>query len=358
MINLIGTILGTSGYDAHTRELLNALMKFTKVKLLTSIPPGAEMHINDRELNAWKNKEDYDINLIIAHPIHWRLHTNNKRNWVYLVWEGDRVPLSFIEEMESPEIEYVIVPSMHTYDAVMNTLDITRSDENETLIKKLQIIHHGVNLEKFYSMAKNTDKFRFLGNKGFRNLEDRGGIQYLLQAYMEEFKAEENVELVLKINPAYGVPDLNKLMQHMIQYNPKPAPIRFITDNVKYEELVKIYNQANCFVSPTRAEAFNIPCIEALACGLPVITTIFGGQIDFVNNLNGWLVGGELTEVKHELMYEGIKWLTPSITELRKVMREAFELPRDLFDRKIQEGFATAKEFTWDSTAEKLLVLI
>jgi len=357
-INVIGTILGGTGYDSHTRGLVNALMKFTEVKLITNIPAGMEIHLNDRELNAVKNTKEYDTNLIITNPSGWRMHSTNKVNIVYFVWEGDKIPLSFIDEILNPEIKYVIVPSKHTYDAIINTANTVEAKNHKVIeyfSNKLKIIPHGVNLEKFYPMEKPKDKFRFFANKGFRNLEDRGGIQYLIKAFSEEFKANENIELVIKINPSYGIPNIHEIMSKL--GNKEGAQIRFITDFIKYEDLVKIYNQCHAFVSPTRAEAFNIPCLEACACGLPVITTNFGGQTDFIDNSNGWVIGGELTEVKHELQYEGIKWLTPDIGALKVAMRQAFEDTR-LTEEKSSKALETAKLLTWDNSAQNLIFAI
>ena len=71
-------------------------------------------------------------------------------------------------------------------------------------------------------------------------------------------------------------------------------------------------------------DAFNIPCLEAMACSLPVITTNYGGQTDFVNNENGWLVDYEYKLVTWDVSYEGSSWAVPDIGKLRLVMREAY----------------------------------
>ena len=48
--------------------------------------------------------------------------------------------------------------------------------------------------------------------------------------------------------------------------------------------------QANCFVLPSRYEAFGVVLIEALASGLPVIATRSGGPDTIVTRENGLLV--------------------------------------------------------------------
>lgn len=56
-------------------------------------------------------------------------------------------------------------------------------------------------------------------------------------------------------------------------------------DNV-CEELM----QSNCLVSTSNNETFGVAIIEAIACGLPVISTRSGGPDDIVNENNGILI--------------------------------------------------------------------
>ena len=222
-INIIGTAFGCSGYDIHTRELANALNELIPVRLSVNTPQGIETSLNDKEIEMVKRQPiKEEINLIITTPNQWIMHTDNKRNWAYCVWEGDRVPESFIEDFMNPDIEYIIVPSEHTKKAIAKT--IYTLDEQEEIMDKIKVISHGVDLKKFYPKPRikvdnlnneNIVPFTFLCNKGFRNLEDRGGVQYTIRAYLEEFTKKDNVSLFLKINPAYGIPDLNSLINQL-----------------------------------------------------------------------------------------------------------------------------------------------
>lgn len=153
-IQIIGDFFSTSGYAVHCRELANALAKLTKVRLSTALPPNWLQTVNDRELEMIKNQpEDDEINLIISHPMNWRVNCNAKRNWVFLVWEGDRVPTCFIDECLNPNIEYIFVPSTHTLNALDNTCG-----GNVDIIDKVKIMPHGVDLEKFYPKVKTQRK--------------------------------------------------------------------------------------------------------------------------------------------------------------------------------------------------------
>jgi glycosyltransferase involved in cell wall biosynthesis len=346
MINIIGTIFGTSGYAIHTRELANALSQFTDVKLSVDLPMNWQLEATDKELQMIKSTERADVNIIISTPNMWRQHIEAKTNIGFLVWEGDKIPESWIQEIENPDIDYVFVPSQHTKDTVPKELH-----------NKIHIMPHGISLEKFYPKKKEGKPFTFLANKGYRNLEDRGGMQYLMKAYLEEFTNQDNVLLLLKVNPAYGQPDMKKVALE-IGVKTNSAPIQTIADNLKYEKMVDVYAMSDVFVAPTRAEAFNIPCLEALACKKPVITTNYGGQAEYCDVSTGWVIGGELKPVEHDLMYEECQWLTPNIDELKKAMREAYNSTIAELDKKGEEGIKKAREMTWEHTAKKIINLL
>lgn len=371
MINIIGNILDSSGYSRHTRELSNSLSKITEVSLQSNLIPGWERMVNDSELEMIKRETDHETNLIITNPMFWRVNCTANYNIAYLVWEGDCLPIWMAKECANDNIHKIIVPSQHTKDALMETWDELEG-KPEYMENKVVTIPHGVDLEKFYpihtggapkiledgiaidnSLKQGTNvtlPFKFLMCKGFTNMEDRGGVQYGIQAYLKEFTKKDNVELIIKLNSAYGIPDFNKLFPELTKKdNPK---ITLITETLDDKQLNQLYNDCDVFVSPTRAESFNLPCLEALACGKPVLTSNFGGQTDFIEpGKEGFLIDGKLTEVTWDLFYEGIKWLTPSIKELRKQLRFSFE-NRDRLEYSHRDYcLARAKSLTWDNTA-------
>jgi glycosyltransferase involved in cell wall biosynthesis len=67
----------------------------------------------------------------------------------------------------------------------------------------------------------------------------------------------------------------------------------FIHDSLEpnSEALISLYRQADIFVLPTRSDVFSLACLEAMAMGLPVITTDVGGIREIViDGENGFLV--------------------------------------------------------------------
>ena len=200
--------------------------------------------------------------------------------------------------------------------------------------------------------------FTFLVNKGWRNNFDRGGTMYAVEAFLNEFTSTDNVQLVIKINSAYGIPDINKLLEELRPKDKVDYPrIIMNLDNIPYNQLVNIYNQCHCFVLPSRAESFGIPILEASACSIPSITSDYGGFMDFMDDSLGIIVKGKLEEVKHEVMYEGVKWNTIDINELRKAMRYAYNNQEEM-RLKGENAKEKVKKWTWDNSANLIVNLL
>ena len=208
------------------------------------------------------------------------------------------------------------------------------------------------------NMDNHADTFKFLSTKGWRGTGwDRGGVQYLIRAFAEEFKKDEKVELIVKLNPAYMNPAI--LESTIVGMNlPEDRPlINVRLADVPFNKLIDIYNEADCFVCPTRAESFNLIGLEAMSCGLPTIQTNYGGQVDYMNGGNSLTIDYDMEEVKEDFMYEGISWATPKIEDLKAKLRWAFENQ----DRMKSLGARAEKDsekWTWDKTAEKIIKIL
>lgn len=72
-------------------------------------------------------------------------------------------------------------------------------------------------------------------------------------------------------------------LKYFVKYNKLETNVIF-TDNV--ENVDEYLKAADIFVFPSKNEAFGISLIEAMACGLPVITTLEGGIKDIISNKN------------------------------------------------------------------------
>jgi O-antigen biosynthesis alpha-1,2-mannosyltransferase len=136
-------------------------------------------------------------------------------------------------------------------------------------------------------------RFRVQG-KGFRFLHvsscfPRKGVDLLLAAYGATFTSDDDVTLVIKTfeNPHN---EIAAQLERLQRDNPKYPDVNLIVADLSDAELKALYEQCDVMVGPSCAEGYGLPFAEAMLSGLPVITTNWGGQLDFCNDGNSWLV--------------------------------------------------------------------
>jgi alpha-1,3-rhamnosyl/mannosyltransferase len=107
--------------------------------------------------------------------------------------------------------------------------------------------------------------------------------------------------------------------------------------SVSDEELVELYRGATLFVYPSLAEGFGLPIVEAMASGVPVITSIVSSLIE---------VAGDAAATVDPL-------------DVQALTREIADLLEDPTRRELlkDRGLRRAADFSWRRTAEQVLAL-
>lgn len=81
-----------------------------------------------------------------------------------------------------------------------------------------------------------------------------------------------------------------------------PSNIISIPRTKNQTELVKIYSAADLFVNPTREETLGLVNVEALACGIPVVTFRTGGSPECMDESSGSVVEcDDIDGLEHEI---------------------------------------------------------
>ena len=89
------------------------------------------------------------------------------------------------------------------------------------------------------------------------------------------------------INPHNNV---RQLLRDLKLNNPDYPDVLILDDDLDDTKIKALYLLADVLVAPSLGEGFGLPIGEAMNLGLPVITTGWGGQLDFCNTTNAWLI--------------------------------------------------------------------
>ena len=120
---------------------------------------------------------------------------------------------------------------------------------------------------------RRTRRFRFLTVTNSHDLE-RYNTLAIIDAFQAGLSTGDDVALVIK---DYGASSGDTTLRDSSRPHCAPAPIEDISDFTDKRELIRLYKSCDAFVSAHRGEGFGMKILDAMACGLPVITPLFGG---------------------------------------------------------------------------------
>lgn len=201
-----------------------------------------------------------------------------------------------------------------------------------------------------------ADRFVFL-NVSAQTLSK--GTDLILKAFARVVARHPHALLVLKgSDDVYGSQGLLKRwLSERLGAEDRQAVlrnIRYIGTSLPFAGLARVYQAADAYVTPYRSESFNLPALEAAACGLPLICTQ-GGPTDeyttpqFARRIPARLAAGNRP-------YELIRH--PDLDALTQAMFDVIESP-SLRDSALAHGPAHIQaRFTWRHVLDELMAVM
>ena len=196
----------------------------------------------------------------------------------------------------------------------------------------------------------NCKKFKFLH---ISSCFPRKGIDCLLKSYGNSFSSSDDVTLIIKTfsNPHNEV---KKLLEFHYENDQDYPDVLLIEDDLSDSSLKSLILQSDVLVAPSFGEGFGLPIAEAMLLGIPVITTSWGGQLDFCNEKNSWLIDFNFCYTKNHFNLISSIWAKPDHNHLSKLLLEVYKEKDIIKKKKIDLARETIKNnFTWDKVVKK-----
>jgi glycosyltransferase involved in cell wall biosynthesis len=238
--------------------------------------------------------------------------------------------------------------------------------------RSVRVIGHGVDTIAFNPLTAEERRFNRT-NLGippdttvFLNVGapiwNKGG-DLLVEAFARVHRRHPGTRLILKdARQLYGLSAEETVRQVGVRHpelitDELVSSISLIQGNMTQAELRLLYGLSDWYVSPYRAEGFNLPVLEALACGRPVIITSGGATDDFCHGpavrripstFHRGLLPGTLKQGCH---------LEPHLPELVELMIQAIKGSEDhqpLSAMAVEQ----AKIYSWAKAAKGLAGLL
>lgn len=261
----------------------------------------------------------------------------------YIAWEESAFPKNLAQEINN-HLHGLMVTSEHVKRIMRNSgVSIPIVNVGEGLNQSL------VNPAPYKLKTKKNFKFLHISS-GI----PRKGLDLLIKAYVEEFNNREDVCLLIKSyhNEENQIPSLIAEYQ-----KPGNAEIEVIYDlDLTDAQIAYLYEQSDAVVIPSRAEGFGLPIAEAMLKKKPLITTGYGGQMDFVSEDNAFLLDFDIVKADSQLNIPGSTWAEPSIEDLRTKLRYLYENAQSVeVTEKLEKAYSNASHLTWENTVNKVV---
>lgn len=215
----------------------------------------------------------------------------------------------------------------------------------------VRVVPHGVDTEIFKpegpaATLPTRGSFRFLtvADSAFWH---RKGLDRLLAAYHAAFTGHDDVCLVLHLRRRPGPDPVGERLACLRAAHPDPPEV--LLDLEPRLEIDRLYRACQCYLQPSRAEAFGLGILEAMACGLPPAVTGWGGQLDFCTEETSWRVGYRLVPANPVTPDRGL-WAEIDVDELVDVLRSCVNDCAG-HQRRRSAGLCTAQEWSWERAA-------
>jgi glycosyltransferase involved in cell wall biosynthesis len=353
-IRFVAPFLDGSGYGEGARNWLAAL-RTAGVDVLAE-PVSFDDSRTDYGLAGKLTKEaigrkiDCKISMIYLTPDMYPLHRKESHYNIGLFeWETDRIPSKWVYECNAMDEIWVCSHWV---------ADVARA---EGVKKPIHVFGHcvnpaeyaGIRALEFPELPKNCFKFYSI----FQWTE-RKNPRGLLQAYLTAFRKKDPVILILKtyranysIDEQQGVLDeIENIKQEIGGNQPR---ILFIPEMLSRQEILSLHATGDCFVLPHRSEGWGLPHFDACAMGKPVITTRFGGNLEFMTDDTAFLVDFELIPVKGMAWIpwytEDMSWANPDLGQCRKYMRYIYANQMDATKKGAKTRQRIFSKFNWES---------
>ena len=357
-------LLTQSGYGHHGRTVLRALQ--TRPDLFdiyiipmtwghTSwLPEASEERVwidsnIKKTIEYMKAGGQFDMSLQVSIPPEWeKLAPINIGITAGI--ETDKVAPQWIEKGNL--MDKIITISKHSVDSYKDT--VYKAQDNQTgkqfdyrLVAPIEYVSYPVlKVEPAKIDLDLQTDFNFLA---VAQMGPRKNLIATVRAFVEKFKDNENVGLVIKTNIAKNS-KIDRINSHaqlkamVDQFGERKCKVYIVHGRLTDQEMAALYThpKIKALVSTTHGEGFGLPLFEAAYYGLPVLATDWSGHTDFLyktikqknGNTKTKHMFGRITHtlrpIQKEAVWDGVlmqdsQWAYAEIGSVKMNMEEVYK---------------------------------
>jgi glycosyltransferase involved in cell wall biosynthesis len=330
---LAGCVLGLGGYDHLVLNVLKGLTEAGVNVCRDRRGCFRRQHVPP-ELRPAELRRRRHPRLIVAPPYALRRYRPDARSAAFTMWETDTLPPGAVRELN--RCGAVVVPSRWG----------ERCFRANGVTAPIEVVPLGHDPDTFRPDPDAAPRVvRVFGTAGAL---DEGGlrknVQLVIDLFRQAFPSDPGVRLRVKVTPSS--PRVDTRGDARIEVTDTPLSPAGLAD---------WYRSLDAFVNGSAGEGFGLHLLEAMACGVPLVSSTFGGAGAFFDGRVGYEVGYRPCGAVNAVYRGG--WSEPDaagiVARMREVARDGAEA------RRLGAAAAVrAARFRWEDTTRKLVLAL
>ncbi|VTR96743.1 Glycosyl transferase group 1 OS=Oscillochloris trichoides DG-6 GN=OSCT_0861 PE=4 SV=1: Glycos_transf_1 [Gemmata massiliana] len=327
---LAGHIHGHGGYD---HVVLKTLVGLTASNVHVFRDPRAFMNpkfVPDEAVPTERMYTFDEPRLAIIPPHLLHRFRPGTRTAAWTMWETDTLPHGSAKYLNKCGL--LLIPSQWGVDCF----------RANGVTVPMEVVPLGYDPEVFSPRPANSGPE--ICTFGTAGALDEGGlrknVQRVIDLFVKAFPNQRDVRLKVKITPR----------SPMVKTH-GDSRIEVVHGSLTPHELADWYRSLTCYVNASYGEGFGLHLLEAMGCGVPLVSTTFSAVGEVFDSAVGYEVGYKLIEAKNKI-YSGM-WADPDNDHLIARMREVFA-DRATADRFGIAAAQRAPSFSWTEAMRKL----
>lgn len=263
---------------------------------------------------------------------------------------------------ESTRVPEIVMPTMLAADQVWVPSEWGRNTliANGMPPNRCEVIPEGVDTDAYHPWysAPNPQPLKFLTVGKF---EQRKSHQETLLAWRQTFGNDSGVELTVKTNHFVNAQGKQASLTDFIN-SIGLTNVRTIWDSHSAENMADLYRQHHVFVLPSKGEGWGLPLIEAAASGMPIITTMYSAQTQFLYPIRSSVIPvafelGDITCAEFQHFYPTSdqrygQWAMPRVDSIVQALTQARNNYVALKQQAQQNALTIRRDFNWARSAD------
>jgi len=295
------SFVGHTGYNKHSQDFFRELDKLIPVRVRNFTVDNTweaseldkkllveQTHIGSNGFEIQPSYSSYDdlgkevINIVLNETNHHYFYDSyTSPKIAYNAWESTLQPPHFFEKLL--EFDQLWVPTEWQRRCSIdqgfpeNRVKVVPEAVDGLMYKPFDQLYN----YKDHPIREYRDgRFKFIL---FGRWDYRKCTKEIIETFLKTFKRDEQIDLVIGVDNPFAVDGCKSTEERLEFYgfgDPRIKIKHFMSD----EDYLTYIKTGHVFVSCARSEGWNRPLAEAMACGVPTISTDWGAQLEFTTD--------------------------------------------------------------------------